>query len=318
MQSFTKRCAVALLTLTTAVTALDGIVAPAEVAAGEEFEVTFQSGNDDNYRVYLAAALAGSNGPTCYLVNSTTLNESVNVTIPASVGPTANYYSIAIADITTGQAATFSNRFNLTGATGEYSDYEDHLGGSPFWSADDLPCSAYQCARQCAQDSYPEDLTETNAYNTMKKCILGCKGVTAAESQTAPAHASSTSGPTATITGMMAVITMSGGSVVTAIETEKEENGSTITEAIIGDATITLNGAARTIGSAHLSLVTKGVAVDDSTTVRFSSTTATMGGSTATDSAASASTSHGAASRMLMAGAAGVAAAGFAGIAFVL
>lgn len=125
MQSFTKRCALALATLATAVTALDGIVAPSEVAAGEEFEVTFQSSNDDSYRVYLAASLAGSNGPTCYLVNSTELDDSINVTIPASVGPTANYYSIAIADITTGQAATFSNRFNLTGATGEYSDYED-------------------------------------------------------------------------------------------------------------------------------------------------------------------------------------------------
>ena len=125
MQSFTKRCALALATLTTAVTALNGIVAPSEVAAGDEFEVTFQSSNDDKFRVYLAASLAGSNGPTCYLVNSTELDESINVTIPASVGPTANYYSIAIADLTTGQAATYSNRFNLTGATGEYSDYED-------------------------------------------------------------------------------------------------------------------------------------------------------------------------------------------------
>ncbi|KAK4624022.1 hypothetical protein CLAFUW4_05589 [Fulvia fulva] len=318
MQSFTKRCALALATLATAVTALDGIVAPSEVAAGEEFEVTFQSSNDDSYRVYLAASLAGSNGPTCYLVNSTELDDSINVTIPASVGPTANYYSIAIADITTGQAATFSNRFNLTGATGEYSDYEDHLGGSPFWSADDLPCTAYNCARQCAQDGYPKDLTEDDAYNTMKTCIMSCKGVTAAVSQTAPAHASSTSGPTATLTGMMAVITMSGGSVVTAIEIEQEVHGSTITQAIIGDATITLNGAAHTIGSAQLSLATDGVAVGDSTTVMFSSTTATMGGATATDSAASASTSDGAASKNFMAGAAGAAAAGFAGLAFVL
>lgn len=125
MVTFSKQCALALATLTTAATALDGVVAPADVAAGEQFEVTFQSSTDDNYRVYLAASLAGSNGPTCYLVNSTELNESINVTIPASVGPTADYYSIAIADITTGQAATYSNRFNLTGATGEYSDYED-------------------------------------------------------------------------------------------------------------------------------------------------------------------------------------------------
>lgn len=54
-----------LATLTAATTALDGIVAPSEVEAGNEIEVTFQHSNDDQYRVYLAASLAGSNGPTC-------------------------------------------------------------------------------------------------------------------------------------------------------------------------------------------------------------------------------------------------------------
>lgn len=54
-----------LATLTATVTALDGIVAPSQVAAGSEIEVTFQEANDDKYRVYLAASLSGSNGPTC-------------------------------------------------------------------------------------------------------------------------------------------------------------------------------------------------------------------------------------------------------------
>lgn len=65
MRSFAKRSALVLATLSTAVTALDGIVAPSQVAAGSEIEVTFQDANDDKYRVYLAASLAGSNGPTC-------------------------------------------------------------------------------------------------------------------------------------------------------------------------------------------------------------------------------------------------------------
>ncbi|KAI5362060.1 hypothetical protein Slin15195_G057100 [Septoria linicola] len=194
MQSLSSKCAVALTSLVVSASALNGIVAPGNITADKKFEVTFENGNDDEYRVYLAAALAGVNGPTCYLVNSTTLSSPIsNLTIPASVGPSADYYSIAIADLTTGQGATYSNRFNLSGATGNYSDYENDLKGSPFWSANDLPCSAYECARECAMDSYPEDLTETEAYNTMKDCILECDGVTPAASQTKPALASSTS-----------------------------------------------------------------------------------------------------------------------------
>lgn len=134
-----------------------------------------------------------------YLINSTSLESPLgNLSIPASVGPSANYYSIAIADITTGQGATYSNRFSLVGATGNYSEYENKLMGSPFWSADDLPCTAYDCARKCAMASYPDDLTKTSAYNTMKTCILGCDGVSVAASQTAPAHASKTSTSTST------------------------------------------------------------------------------------------------------------------------
>lgn len=128
---------------------------------------------------------------TGYLINSTSLESPLgDLSIPASVGPSANYYSIAIADITTGQGATYSNRFSLVGATGNYSEYENKLMGSPFWSADHLPCSAYECARKCAVASYPDDLTKTSAYNTMKTCILGCDGVSVAA---APAQASKTS-----------------------------------------------------------------------------------------------------------------------------
>lgn len=43
-------------------------------------------------------------------------------------------------------------------------------------------------------DSYPEDLTEDEAYNTMKECILGCDGVTVAASQTAPALSAEATG----------------------------------------------------------------------------------------------------------------------------
>lgn len=211
---------VALATLVASVHALNGIVAPANISADTKFEVTFENANSDQYRVYLAAALAGVNGPTCkfvalpnfltkcaspdknrigYLINSTSLKSPLsNLSIPASVGPSANYYSIAVADLTTGQGATYSNRFALSGATGNYSEYENKLGGSPFWSADDLPCTAYECARECAMDSYPDNLTDKDAFDTMKSCILDCDGVSPAPSQTAPALASGTGTSTAT------------------------------------------------------------------------------------------------------------------------
>ncbi|KAF7193365.1 hypothetical protein HII31_05344 [Pseudocercospora fuligena] len=194
MHALTMRYAALLATFAGAALALDGIVAPSTVKAGEDFNVAFENANDDNYRVYLAASLSGSNGPTCYLINSTTLNTNttINLTIPPGVGPSATYYSIAISDITTGQGATYSNRFNLTGANGNYTEYENGLNGSPFWSANSLPCDSYKCARECAMEYYPEDLKETDAYNKMKDCILDCDGVTPAASQTKPAQASAT------------------------------------------------------------------------------------------------------------------------------
>ena len=47
--------------------ALDGIVVPATIAADAAFNATFINGNSDSYRVFLAAALTGVNGPTCTL-----------------------------------------------------------------------------------------------------------------------------------------------------------------------------------------------------------------------------------------------------------
>ncbi|KAK1063030.1 hypothetical protein LTR33_012382, partial [Friedmanniomyces endolithicus] len=50
--------------LTITAQALDGLTVPSSIAADTEFQATFQNGNSDNYRVYLAASLAGTNGPT--------------------------------------------------------------------------------------------------------------------------------------------------------------------------------------------------------------------------------------------------------------
>ncbi|KAK4540130.1 hypothetical protein LTR36_009795 [Oleoguttula mirabilis] len=319
MRSFSTRYAALAASLVAAAKALDGIVVPGTVAAGTSFNATFLNGSSDKYRVYLAAALTGVNGPTCYLVNSTDLSSPVALNIPADAGPSADYYSIAVSDLTTSQGATYSNAFNLTGGTGNYTEYELHLGGAPFWDADDLPCSSYACARQCAEASYPADLTDASAYNTMKSCMLNCSGVLPAASQTAPAHATSTGetreNPT-TLVAAAAMITLSSGGVLTAVETTVTSGGSTITEAIVGgSATLTLGGAEATISSEVLSLAKSGIVeVSGSTTVAFNSMTLTT---SVTDSSAAASatsasaaaTSSGAAGRqeMAIAGVAGVA-----------
>ncbi|KAK5156978.1 hypothetical protein LTS14_004495 [Recurvomyces mirabilis] len=279
--------------------ALNGIVAPNSVAADSEFQVTFQNGNSDSYRMYLAAALTGVNGPACYLTNSSTPSSPLTLNIPALVGPSANYYSIAAKDLTTGQGLTYSNRFNLTGGNGNYTQYEKSLGGAPFWDADALPCSSYACARECAQASYPSDLTNSEAYSTMRSCFLQCPDVrpAASASQTGPAHATATTaGSMTTLTAGEAVVTL-GNDVISAIETTVTSGGKTYTEAILGAATLTLGGSSTTISGEAVSLASSGLKVGKTTTVAFSSALVTMtASSTAQDgssgsSAAAASTS---------------------------
>lgn len=257
-----------------------------------------------------------SNNRTGYLINSTDLTSPVNLTVPAVSGPPADYYSIAVADLTTSQGATYSNRFNFTGGTGNYTAYESHLDGAPFWDADDLPCSAYACARTCAMASYPDDLTQTSAHTTMVNCIMSCKGVTASATSTSSVARDELK----TVTAAEALITLSAGGVLTAVETTVTSGGSTMTEAIVGgsatSATLTLGGAAATISSEVLSLAKSGVVEGSSgsSTVAFSSTAMTMTTSVAATSssatsASAAATSSGAASRqeMAIAGVAGVA-----------
>ncbi|KAJ0122492.1 hypothetical protein J7T55_003005 [Diaporthe amygdali] len=191
--------------------AVDSVTVPSTIAAGTSFQLTVDDlDSADKYRVYLAAALGGDTGPTCWLVNSTALSSSSNFTIPAAVGPSASYYSIGVGEVDGDEDdITYSNKFSFTGGTANYTEYETHLDGSPFWDADDLPCSAYACARKCADASYPDDLTDENAYNTMKECINACPGVTET-SQTTPAAVTSSSASTSTSTSSSSSTSSSG------------------------------------------------------------------------------------------------------------
>jgi len=65
MHSFTARYVAVAASLIAAAKALNGIVVPDSIRANTAFNATFLDQNSDTYRVYLAAALGGGNGPTC-------------------------------------------------------------------------------------------------------------------------------------------------------------------------------------------------------------------------------------------------------------
>lgn len=147
-----------------------------------------------------------------WLSNSTTLSATNNFTIPAEVGPSASYYSIGVGEVDGDEDdIDYSNKFSFTGGTGNYTQYETDLKGTPFWDANDLPCSAYACARKCVDASYPDDLTDAKAYNTMKDCVNKCPGVTQT-SQTEPAVTTSASASTGTSTSSSSSSSSTSGS----------------------------------------------------------------------------------------------------------
>ncbi|KAI9664976.1 MAG: hypothetical protein M1821_006424 [Bathelium mastoideum] len=158
--------------------AVSNISVPNAITAGTSTTINFPNANSTSYKVYLAATVPGyAEGLSCYLINSTIIPYSgITVNIPACVGPSApNYYSIAV------QAPCadpiYSAQFDFLGGNGTITDYERSLGGAPLWFAAQLPCTAYDCARRCAQQGYPADLSGDGAYANMTGCIKACPGV---------------------------------------------------------------------------------------------------------------------------------------------
>jgi hypothetical protein len=138
----------------------------------------------DSFRTYLAIAPPGwGSGPACYLVNSSAIN-TTNVTfqIPPSVGPDGSAYSIATMEFNQNPNAVgpsgyeYSNTFALTNGTGAWSKAE--LAGQILGDADNLPCSAYNCARNCTETFYPANVNNTDAAEKTYKCTAACPGVT--------------------------------------------------------------------------------------------------------------------------------------------
>jgi len=202
----------AIAVLATAAHAFDSISVPANVTAGQPFTLTTTTNDTDSsytsYRVYLDTTPPGyEGGPSCkpfsspahfpplhplptnpttgYLKNTTSISTtSLNLTIPADLGPPGTFYSLSTRELplNTTDTLTTSAPFTLSNATGNWSAYEDALKGAPLWPADALPCAAYACARACAMRDYPGDLDGGEAaHEAMAACILDCPGVTVPE-----------------------------------------------------------------------------------------------------------------------------------------
>ncbi|TKA68382.1 hypothetical protein B0A49_07076 [Cryomyces minteri] len=190
-----RNVALAASTLAAATEAANVVVANA-VAAGVATTIAVNGldASSGSFRTYLATTPSGwGTGVSCYLVNSTsTSTTTLSITIPVSIGPSGSYYSIGIASPPGSSSYTYSPTFSLTGASGNISAYEAHLNGSPLWNADDMPCAAYDCARQCAQKYYPADTTDAGAASDMTTCIKACPGVT--PQPTSTSSSSSTGG----------------------------------------------------------------------------------------------------------------------------
>ncbi|KAI9709141.1 MAG: hypothetical protein M1820_003588 [Bogoriella megaspora] len=140
----------------------------------------------DAYRVYLAISPPGaSTSVACTLLNSTAINTTtLDVSIPASIGPDGSSYEIATIEYNTetlecsNSGLYYSDAFSLTGGTGNFSQYE--LDGNTLWPADDIPCGSIDCARQCAIKYYDNysDITPSSLESDVSNCITQCQGVT--------------------------------------------------------------------------------------------------------------------------------------------
>ncbi|KZV93759.1 hypothetical protein EXIGLDRAFT_34996 [Exidia glandulosa HHB12029] len=100
--------------------------------------------------------------------------------IPTSVGPTGRFYSLSYrlydSPLTSfDDALGYSNGWNdftLLG-TGNWTQYE--LEGHGMWDwNENVPCSAYDCARRCAQQLDAHSLPYGDP--TMTACLKACPG----------------------------------------------------------------------------------------------------------------------------------------------
>lgn len=170
---------------------------PHNIAADKEVTVSVgfpETPYDLSYpaiRIYLATAPPGwGTGPVCWLVNSTSIErEQVAVTIPASaVAGDGNDLMLAYSFLDEHGVSTrswsYSNTFDVSGGSSDWTALE--LNGYTISAPDYVPCTAYQCTRDCSSQYYPDgDIALTNddgvldaTYKAWYQCLKSCPGTT--------------------------------------------------------------------------------------------------------------------------------------------
>ncbi|TAQ84379.1 hypothetical protein B7494_g7296 [Chlorociboria aeruginascens] len=139
------------------------------------------------YRVYLTIVPPGfSQSPSCYLAGNVNIDATdVIAQMPASVGSDGPSYFIATMEFNQAEDSDetsdieYSNIFNPVGGTDQWTPYE--LTGHSIGYPDTLPCTTYDCARNCTQTWYPTyvDFTDLANYACLPAtadCIAVCPG----------------------------------------------------------------------------------------------------------------------------------------------
>ncbi|KAH8799708.1 hypothetical protein F5884DRAFT_114550 [Xylogone sp. PMI_703] len=237
--------------------AFDRIRFPSTVTAGKPTTLTiandladgaesFDAGFD-SFRVYLATTPPGwGTGPVCYLVNSSSIDTtSLQVTIPDNVGPSGSFYSIAVMEFNQDpnmdgpSGFEYSSDFTLTGGTGEWSAAE--LNGTAFGDGDIIPCTAYNCVRQCTEgvdvEAAQEDMDlAKQAYECMAKCpgidVPSWDEITSEDggdysSSSEEGDDSEDAGSTVTVGGSTVVVTASSAPTHSTLTTAKTPSSAT-------------------------------------------------------------------------------------------
>lgn len=181
-------------------TAFRAISIPSVVNANQTVQLTISNdlssglGSYDaqftTFRVYLAIIAPTSSDipntvqPSCYLVNATPITASVvNLTIPTSVGPDGTSYHIGTLEYSTHHnppppsSYSYSSTFTLYNTTSSWSPADLNGDYPPF--PDLLPCTSYDCARQCLSSSFPQNINGTEAgFQATYECMAACPGAT--------------------------------------------------------------------------------------------------------------------------------------------
>lgn len=228
------------------------VTVPATVKADEPFNVQIQP--DSTYK-WITFFLAVRNQNNVCLLDKTTLNSKSNFTFefPASIGQGGAFYEIVAQqfndDIIT-QRSDYSNAFNVTDATAEFTPYEldTELGfaGIQFLS---LPCRLYDCVRKCYQANYPANRCDLQP--TLDCVSASCPGVAVMNATTWPRynfncdHTVATEDYSYFIGGVPATST---DSMMT--QTDLSSSSFTTSSALLSSGTIQLSSVSSTSGAA--------------------------------------------------------------------